>query len=184
MQAYLSTPQPLYSLFWFCYFVLTYDFILCVARIQYGTVPPLTKLKPAPAIYPASVLATFNTMERQRHIDWATQQSRLTNQSGTLGTYLPLVMTGWDAMPWGGEGRPRFSAYSADEWLAQLRSVQSQMAVPGAASGFPLPGGGVQPAFSMYCWNEFGEGGMLAPTEGLGSSRLEAIKQVFGVAAQ
>jgi hypothetical protein len=148
---------------------------------QYGTVPPLTKLlKPAPAIYPAAVLGEFNTMERQRHIDWATNQSRLANQSSTLGTFLPLVMTGWDAMPWGGEGRPRFTPYTGDEWISQLRSVESQMVAPGAAAGFPLPGGGVQAAFSMYCWNEFGEGGMLAPTEGLGSSRINAIKTVFG----
>lgn len=150
---------------------------------QYGTVPGLSNrrcpkpvLKPAPFIYPASVLAEFNTMERSEHIDWATAQA---NRSGSLGTFLPLLMTGWDAMPWGGEARPRFLPYSADEWVAQLRSVQSQMAAAGAAAGFPLPGGGVQAAFSMYCWNEFGEGGMLAPVEGLGSSRLEAIQRVF-----
>ena len=90
-------------------------------------------------------------------------------------------MTGWDAEPWGGENRPRFLAYTNDEWLAQLHGVKLQMSVPNAAVGFPLLDGKVQPAFSMYCWNEFGEGGMLAPTEGLGSSRLEAVKSVFGL---
>ena len=157
---------------------------------QYGTVPSVTganKLKPSPYIYPSNVLGAFNGMERQRHIEWATNQSRLENQSTVLGPFLPLVMTGWDAIPWGGEDRPRFIPFSSSEWVDQLLSVKRQIvgglgdgASAGPAAGFPLPNGGVQPAFSIYCWNEFGEGGMLAPTKGLGSSRIEAIKQVFG----
>jgi hypothetical protein len=46
--------------------------------------------------------------------------------------------------------------------------------------GFPLPGGGVQPALTIYAWNEFGEGGMVAPTRGDRYMKLEAIEQVFG----
>ena len=47
--------------------------------------------------------------------------------------------------------------------------------------GFPdasLPGG-VQPAFEIYAWNEYGEGGLLAPTKGLGDSLIQGIAKVF-----
>ena len=40
-----------------------------------------------------------------------------------------------------------------------------------------LPG---QKAFTIYAWNEYGEGGIVAPTRGDGSMKLEAIREVFG----
>jgi hypothetical protein len=45
--------------------------------------------------------------------------------------------------------------------------------------GIPLPGGGRQKAFTIYAWNEFGEGGIVAPTRGEGLMKLEAIREVF-----
>jgi hypothetical protein len=32
----------------------------------------------------------------------------------------------------------------------------------------------------IYAWNEFGEGGIVAPTRGDGTMKLEALRQVFG----
>jgi hypothetical protein len=32
----------------------------------------------------------------------------------------------------------------------------------------------------IYAWNEFGEGGIVAPTRGDGRIKLEAIRKVFG----
>jgi sialate O-acetylesterase len=46
--------------------------------------------------------------------------------------------------------------------------------------GFPGTKGDVQPAFTLYAWNEFGEGGFLAPTNERGHSMLQAVKDVFG----
>ena len=45
----------------------------------------------------------------------------------------------------------------------------------------PLPSGALQPAFNIYAWNEFGEGGIMAPSNGWRYRRLEAIASVFGV---
>ena len=45
--------------------------------------------------------------------------------------------------------------------------------------GLPLPGGAVQKAFTIYAWNEFGEGGFVAPTAGEKYMKLEAVKRVF-----
>jgi len=35
----------------------------------------------------------------------------------------------------------------------------------------------------IYAWNEFGEGGIVAPTKGDGMMKLEAIREVFGPGA-
>jgi hypothetical protein len=32
----------------------------------------------------------------------------------------------------------------------------------------------------IYAWNEFGEGGIVAPTRGEGMMKLQAIRLVFG----
>ena len=32
--------------------------------------------------------------------------------------------------------------------------------------GLPMPGGRRQAIFTIYAWNEFGEGGIVAPTRG------------------
>jgi hypothetical protein len=43
------------------------------------------------------------------------------------------------------------------EWEAELRDMTSGLA-SGANLGLPLPGGGRQGVFTIYAWNEFGEG--------------------------
>ena len=49
--------------------------------------------------------------------------------------------------------------------------------------GLPTPAGR-QRLFLIYAWNEFGEGGMVAPTRGDGYMKLETIREVFGAAAE
>jgi len=46
--------------------------------------------------------------------------------------------------------------------------------------GFPRKDGTTQKAFTIYAWNEYGEGGILAPTVGDQYMKLEVIKEVFG----
>ena len=54
------------------------------------------------------------------------------------------------------------------------------MAAPGnTVFGFPDGRGGVVPAAMIYAWNELGEGGILAPSAGAGSSLLQAVADVF-----
>jgi hypothetical protein len=43
----------------------------------------------------------------------------------------------------------------------------------------PCSGGAWQPVFTIYAWNEFGEGGIVAPTRGEDFMKLEAIRGVF-----
>jgi hypothetical protein len=48
--------------------------------------------------------------------------------------------------------------------------------------GYPRIGGR-QKAFLIYAWNEYGEGGIVAPTRGEGYMKLEAIREVFAGAS-
>src|ERR1035438_3360369 len=47
------------------------------------------------------------------------------------------------------------------EWEAELRDMKSGLA-SGANLGLPLSVGGRQRIFTIYAWNEFGEGGIVA----------------------
>ena len=113
------------------------------------------------------------------YVDANRKQHAVTSAAAGV-PFLPMVVSGWDPRPWR-EHRASFAFPTDTEWEAELRMVQVQLAPGGTPNlGFPLPGGGIQSAFNIYAWNEFGEGGMMAPTQGWKSKRLEAITRVFG----
>lgn len=90
--------------------------------------------------------------------------------------YVPYLPAGWDPRPWR-DRRASFDLPDREQWTAALRAVKA--AVEGSDKlGFP---GGL-PAFLVYAWNEFGEGGIVAPTAGDQYMKLEAIREVFGAA--
>jgi len=123
----------------------------------YGTVPDLTPLQS----YSWQTLANYSHHLNTLH----------------LNSSLPYVfngMSGWDALPWGGEQRPRFAFPSTSEWLAYVKALVTN--AEASSTGFPLADGSIQPAAVLYAWNEFGEGGMVAPTKGWNFTRLDAIR--------
>ena len=63
-----------------------------------------------------------------------------------------------------------------------LRQVKAQCEDPANRFGFPDASrpAGFQPAFNIYAWNEYGEGGIMAPTQGDGFMKLDTIAKVFG----
>jgi len=129
----------------------------------YGTVPDLTPLK----TYPWQTMSTFETDLRR---NTSLQQPV---------PFVPVLMSGWNAMPWGGEDRPAFTWPTSGEFENDLTVMSED--VTRLHWGFPLSvGGEVQPSFTIYAWNEFGEGGLMAPTQGFNFSRLLSIKKVFG----
>ena len=73
----------------------------------------------------------------------------------------------------------RFAFPTEEEWTEALRDMRADLDRIGTL-GLPLPGGGRQKAFTIYAWNEFGEGGIVAPTRGDGYMKLESIGTVFG----
>lgn len=94
--------------------------------------------------------------------------------------WIPYVMSDWDASPWGGEGRSTFEFATRGEWESELRKIKGEL-LASTTYGFPRKDGTKQKAFTIYAWNEYGEGGIVAPTEGTQYMKVEVIKSVFGV---
>jgi hypothetical protein len=100
--------------------------------------------------------------------------------------YVPYVPSGWDPRPWK-DPRPSFMMPTRDQWNDALMRVKSALdKYP--TLGIPVKGGPAtgsrerrdrQKAILIYAWNEFGEGGIVAPTKGEGTMKLDVIREVF-----
>ena len=97
--------------------------------------------------------------------------------------WMPYLAVGWNPRPWthpkADENHRRFFKFpTRAEWTAEIRAIRYDFyKYPGL--GLPLPGNRRQKVFTIYAWNEFGEGGFLAPTHGDGYMKLEAIRTVL-----
>ncbi len=120
--------------------------------------------------YPYSVLAAVARAGRASHaedpIPW-----------------VPYLAAGWNPRPWthpkaDDPHRTFFRFPAREEWAAELRAIKDDFKKY-PRLGLPRADGTCQPAFTIYAWNEFGEGGIVAPTRGEGHMRLEAIRENF-----
>mgnify|MGYP000917371311 CR=1 FL=1 len=129
-----------------------------------GTYMDLPDLPRTPEDYPYQRLAGFIADNRRKH-------------KADHKPYLPFIAAGWAPRPWP-DSRAYFAFPTKEEWTAALEGVRADLnQCP--ALGFPG-----QRAFTIYAWNEFGEGGILAPTEGARYERLEAIRKIFASSPQ
>jgi hypothetical protein len=91
--------------------------------------------------------------------------------------YVPYVPSGWDPRPWR-DPRPSFAFPTRGEWTGALERVKA------ALDKYPRLGipvkDGRKKMLLIYAWNEFGEGGIVAPTKGEKEMKLEAVREVFG----
>lgn len=103
------------------------------------------------------------------------------NHSADAVPYCPNVMASRDARPAMEKGCA-FAFPTKTEWVATLRRAKMIVEKPGARLGYPSSTApdGVQPAITIYSWNEYQEGGIVAPTEGDKYLKLEGIRDVFG----
>jgi hypothetical protein len=90
--------------------------------------------------------------------------------------YVPYLPAGWDPRPWK-DPRASFEMPTREEWLDALRSARKAMDENERLS-VPAKEGRVK-MLLIYAWNEFGEGGIVAPTEGRGEMMLEGIQEIF-----
>lgn len=86
--------------------------------------------------------------------------------------YIVPMTQGWDRRPWGGSANPAHdnSASTPAAFEAHIRAAKEQMdkiQSPGDRYGV------------ICCWNEFGEGSYIEPTEYWGFRYLEAVRRVF-----
>lgn len=96
-------------------------------------------------------------------------------------SYIPNATLGWDPRPvlhFPDQlyDRPKTpgacEAAQAGDWRAQIAAAR-KVALAGAR-------GGDRPSLMLYAWNEFAEGGWLAPTRSEGARRIDALARALG----
>jgi hypothetical protein len=90
--------------------------------------------------------------------------------------YVPYVPSGWDPKPWQ-DPRPSFESPTRDEWTTALKRAKDALD-KSPNLGIPV-NGGRKKMLLIYAWNEFGEGGIMAPTRGEKEMKLEAVREIF-----
>ena len=98
--------------------------------------------------------------------------------------WMPYMAAGWNPRPWAHpKGAPHHRTYftfpTRDEFTRELKAAKQALSA-NSSLGLPNKDGTNQKAFTIYAWNEFGEGGIVAPTKGRGYMMLECIQDVFG----
>jgi len=98
--------------------------------------------------------------------------------------WMPYLAAGWNPRPWTyPEAPPHYHRFfefpDRAEWVNELRAMKEALEEH-PSLGLPKKDGTRQKAFTIYAWNEFGEGGIVAPTKGRGYMMLECIKEVLG----
>ncbi len=116
-------------------------------------------------VYPYEKLAEFMRGSRKQHGDDALP-------------YLPFFGLNFNAEPWG-DTRARFEFPTRDQLTQEFQSLKADLENPSLNLGVPLGDGKNQKVFTIYAWNEFGEGGFLAPSVEEKTMKLETLKNVF-----
>jgi hypothetical protein len=112
-----------------------------------------------------------------RLIDYAEAGWKIQNEKGSKH-YVPYVPAGWDPRPWK-DPRCSFEMPTRQQWTDALQRAKRALD-KNSRLGVPTKDGGRQKMLLIYAWNEFGEGGIVAPTRGEADMKLEAIREVFG----
>lgn len=123
--------------------------------------------------YSGTAVSENTTGEGYLRLDNAYRQNwQWLLSKGKLPYVIPMT-SGWDMRPWGGSKIPKNdeSIASPTQFEAHLREAKRLMdAYPDKTMRMGV----------ICCWNEFGEGSYIEPTQKDGFSYLEKIKKVFG----
>ncbi len=154
-----------------------------MSRSQLTAAHPIARLFDYTATYMDIPPVEVREAERPFAILAEEARSARANHAADPLPWVPYLAAGWNPRPWTHPGadanhRRFFTFPTREEWTAELRTLREDLRRH-PSLGLPLPGGGRQPAFTIYAWNEFGEGGIVAPTKGEGYLKLEAIQEVF-----
>lgn len=134
-----------------------YDFLT-----TYMDIPSLPKVE---KLYPYSDLLA---MAEQAWASYAKESPK---------PYVPYLPAGWDPRPWQ-DPRPSFTMPTRGEWRMALRKIKDALDAS-ENLGVPRADGRRQKMLLIYAWNEFGEGGIVAPTQGDGYMKLEGIQEIL-----
>jgi len=111
-------------------------------------------------------------------------RTTLNNRVSDPLPWMPHLAAGWNPRPWTYPTAPahyrRFFEFPThEEFTSELQAMRDALSKH-PSLGVPKTDGTRQKIFTIYAWNEFGEGGFVAPTKGRGSMMLECIRDVFG----
>ena len=115
--------------------------------------------------HPFETLAEFNRSSRQAH-------------KADAIPYLPYFGLNFNAEPWG-DARARFEFPTKAQLAAEWERMKADLNDETLNLGFPISEKRRQKAFLIYAWNEFGEGGFLAPSRGEKNMKLETLRDMF-----
>ena len=87
--------------------------------------------------------------------------------------YVPFVMAGWNPRPWK-YTTPIYRLPDEKQWRKTLETLKVSLEDPRLQirKGVRM--------FTVYAWNEYGEGGFMAPTLGEKTMKLDVLRDVFG----
>ena len=137
-----------------------------------GTYMCVPKVEPRKKDYPYSLVA------RQR-------QTSVKNRATDPIPWMPYVAAGWNPRPWAhpkgaAHHRTFFAFPTRKEFTNELKAAEDALS-KNPSLGLPRKDGTQRKALTIYAWNEFGEGGIVAPTKGNGYMMLECIQDVFSL---
>ena len=155
-----------------------------------GQTPTLGRKWPSASVFDftGTYMSVPEVEEREAEHPYATLASAarqtLANRVGDPLPWMPYLAAGWNPRPWiYPKAEPHYQRFftfpTREEFAAELRNMKESLAKH-PALGLPKKDGTTRKAFTIYAWNEFGEGGIVAPTKGKGNMMLEAINEVFG----
>ena len=155
-----------------------------------GLTPPLgAKWPPATFFdFTSTYMCVPKVEEREAEHPYATlaEQARTTLENRVKDPlpWMPYLPAGWNPRPWTyPKAAPHYQRFftfpTHAEFTGELRMMKQTLARH-RSLGLPKRDGTMQKAFTIYAWNEFGEGGIVAPTKGRETMMLEAIDEVFG----
>ncbi len=124
-----------------------------------------------------------NNVRNGQYKQLADMTSNFWQQASTAGlTVVPPVMTGWDRRPRVMNPVPWENTRYSDEQMGRFfnaptpAELESHLAAAMRFAQRPSNAGALKSVL-IYAWNEFDEGGWLAPTIGDGTTRLDAVRK-------
>jgi hypothetical protein len=155
-----------------------------------GQTPPLGAKWPPASIFDftATYMCVPKIEEREKAYPYSTlaKQARATLKNRVTDPipWMPHLAAGWNPRPWTyPKAAPHYQRFfefpTRKEFTHELKDIKEALSKH-SSLGLPRKDGTRQKAFTIYAWNEFGEGGIVAPTKGKGYMMLECIKAVFG----
>ena len=124
---------------------------------------------------PSDIEVSEKDYPYERLFAFATETAERYGRAGVA--FMPYFPIGWNPRPWQ-DPRPSFELPNRKQVCDSVRKLVDIMDKYGCL-GIPDGSGNTVKGFNIYAWNEFGEGGFLAPDIVGGFSKLEGLRDAL-----